>query len=736
MDDAVFLEAIGNMTSELVKLNDMSHYTTVGFTTQSAGLNPLKAMLTEIIGKNSEEIKKLREAEKLDSIIDSKDSEKKSKQFDAIIDTLKGLQKKAEEEKQESNNKNSTINQYYKNALESWKNGGKDTPGTLKKIGAGIFQTVMITKDILHTTTAILKNMSTVMLTNMNFATDLRAAGVKISEGFDAGFIKYADAAGRSREEFVNLLRENSQFIASANAAGLNGTKIVSTQMGKLFGKMGITAREAEESIKAYNESMMTAANQANIDRINHTNEVIKSTEALKMFAMATGQSYENLIKEQKEKQKTWQMQRLATDPKTRAQFAALKNIGLSDDMIEAIMLGKANKASVMASLDPYSARMLNDMRGSYMRTINNPKQFMRELARISNSSNAQGMRNKEARINPADYAYINGLAELFAPGSTQWGRLVNGRLRLNAEGDLYDEEAQAMNTVAEAEKNLTVALNDLKDAVSPSLKTIASLYPKMTGLVAGLSNMVSWVLTSTGPLGKGLVAGGLAIQMLAPIANSITPFIVMHYASKLFKGFGATKVGTEMATAFATASTKTGGFIAKHNIFLTKHLKWLGKIINSGIGKFLGVVGLLGEAANTYEDFSEGNKKAGWGRIIGGLVGGAAGFIFGGGPAGAILGANIGAMAGGWLGGLGDDKKTENAPANANRASQYGNSVNSYNEDASPIANVSTTPSVITVNGIDGLRSLLREINSNTKAILTELRTKGMYTGTNMVTA
>lgn len=736
MDNTELINALSQVTDGLNKMGDSFKYTTVGFTSQPAGLNPLvnafKTMIVEIYSKLNKSYE-----EKLKGLTDevadgNKGQKEENEALKTAIGVLRGIQEKAKNEENDRNKKASTLNQYFQKSFDSWKDGKKNTSALEKMVGIS-FQSFLIGKDILKTSKAILENMNSIMLTNAEFAASLRQAGVSIQEGFDEGFLKYAQIAGKDREKFVQMLTENAGFVTSANAKGLNGVNVLANQANKLTGILGLSGREIESSIKAYNESMLTTANAANIAGIDHTNELIRSTSALKSFAMATGQSYENIIKEQKAKEKSWQMQRLATDPRTRSQFMMMRNAGLSDDMIEAIMLNKHNKASTMAMLDPNSARMMNEMRRAYMSTINNPEAFADALVRLNHSSAAEGMRRREANTNVMDYAYINGLGELFAPGTTQWGMLTARNMDFDKNRLMKGTDVKAINAVQETEKELSRSINKLKDAMSPSLKTIADNYPTMTKALTWMTDFMGNVLQNHPWLGAILMGG----QMLAPLASSILPMFIFGLMSKTKPAI--INISKDAAKHFSITMTaeaaKAGGFFSKLTGVLSKGASLLGKGLtgatlgsvasdltggNSTGGLVGGVLGSLALPALA---------KFGASRLIGSTLGKALGAF--GGPVGVILGSLIGGWAGGAIGNLFEDKP-KNEPASAPEYSSY-NESNQSSSNQTEV--VQTQHNVVSLNGMDTLKSLLRDINSNTKAVVTELRNSGFKTGSNLAT-
>jgi len=731
------LQALQTASESITKLTDSNTYMSVGFTTQPAGLNPLKGMLTDILTKLSAKTgKELEAAAKgiKDEIEETnKDYSQTSDEVKKLGALIKGIHNKIKDREDKRNKNTSTLNQYFHNALDNWKEN-KGSAKRWDKILGFSYQSIILGKDLLKVSQQIFNSLNTAMLTNAEFSADLRAAGVKITEGFDAGFVKYANESGKLREEMVELLKQNSQFISSANGQGLNGVSLLSKETSKLAGKFGLTTKEIDASTKSYNDSMLTTANQSQMVTLNHENELVKTTQALKMFALATGQSYENLVKERQEREKTWQMKKLATDPRTRAQYMMLRDMGLSDELIEGIMLGKHNKATTMAMLDADSARMMNMMRSAYMSTKGNAAEFYRQLGRINHSSAAWNMRNKEANINPEDYAYVQGLGELFAPGTTIWGKMTARTFDLNAEKYLNDKEAEVNNKLVEVNRDLNKSINKLKDALSPSLDTISKFYPGMAKTMTFITGALGSFLSLPGVrhvVGTVAVAG----QALAPLANSLLPMFIFGLMSKSKPAIIniAESAAGKFSVTLANESSKATGFLGKLGGVFKSGGGWIIKAANSTIGKTLGALGLIGSGVSTVNDFASGNTGSGWGSIIGGGIG-ALGFLLG--PGVGMLTTALGSQIGSMIGSHWDTPSNE--PSSASNTSTYNTSYVDNEQQSSggtvQPSTVQSTYSSVSVVGMEGLRSLLRDNNAILKNIYSELRTGPMKPGTNMV--
>jgi len=699
----------------------------VSISPNAASLGALKQLLEEKIKKDSENFNK-----NLNNALKDKDKKEKERHKE-LVDTLGDQDKEIKEAKK--------YNLRHYKTLESLAEAIRDKSDEQGKASLSRGEKAVIWMDIINKslklTNKIVKDISNKMTENIKKQFEMigliRSSGVSIKEGFDETFNQYADISGMTRDAFSQALSENSKFIASVNATGSDGASLLAKESRKLVGKLGLTSGEIESSFKAYNDSMLTTANAASIATMDHTNQLMKSTSALKMFAMATGQSYENILKEQREKERSWQMQRLATDPRTRAQFMMMRNAGLSDDLIEAIMLGKYNKASTMAMLDPNSARMMNEMRRAYMSTINNPEAFADAMVRLNHSSAAEGMRRSEANTNVMDYAYINGLGELFAPGSTQWGMLTAQHMDFDKNRLLNGTDAKHVNSMQELSASINALKNDIAQALTPSIKTLNNwLDPEGT-----LVKSIKWLAELIGehPIATLMTYGALTIGK--NIASSFLGYMLQAKAFQM--------MGLGIGSTAAKEITKTTLW-SKVGAILTSKMMWakvggvlggvVGAVAGSSIGGYLaekytngGVSGAL------VGGVSGGLSGAGIGAIIGGI----GGFIIGG-PPGALLGAKAGAWIGGIGGGIGGGvngynakSKELNEPASAPEYSEYNPSNQSSSNNQPEV--VTTQHNVISLNGMDSLKSLLRDINSNTKAVVTELRNSGFKTGSNLAT-
>ena len=470
---------------------------------------------------------------------------------------------------------------------------------------------------------------------------------------------------------------------------------------------------------------MLTTANQADIASIDHTNELMKSTRALKTFAMATGQSVENILKEQKERERTWQMQRLATDPRTRNQLMMMRNACLSDELIEGIMLGKHNKATTMAMLDPNSAAMMQGMRQAFMTTKGNPQAFAKAMMALSNSSAAEGMRRSESNMNVENYAYINGLGELFAPGTSQWGKLTASRMGMNENELLNGTDAQALNALQELTATINGLKNNFVNALTPSLNSIISfLHPGST---------ISTVLTNISNF-----LGEHPIKTLILYGS----FIIGKNMASSFLG------GLAQAKAYKMMGIGVGEEVKK--VLWSDMSKWqkAGKIFGTVASAVLG--GVIGREIGEMIGGKTGGVIGGWaGAILGGAIKGAT-MASGLGIKGLLIGALAGAAVGATMHLIEkitsdekEDKMTpesQNSPASASNTSTYNTSYVDNEQQSSggtvQPSTVQSTHSSVSIIGMESLRSLIRENNNILKDVYSEIRTGGLKVGTNLANA
>ena len=724
----------------------------VQFSSTPAGMNPLKDALYDVLTKvnklTQEELEKERAKDKKEA---DDAAEKHNKELAAAI---KGIVDKKEQH--DKDNAGSIADMGRKAWKEIQNGNGKSMAWGNKMLGYATAG-VTVGKELYGVAKQIYTKIMNLVATNVDFASELRESGVLIKEGFDEGFIKYANEAGKTREGFIELARENSKLISSVNASGLNGAELLSKESKKLTGTLGMSAKEVNSSVKYYNDTMMTAANQANISSADHETNLMRTTKALKMFAFETGQSYESLLKERKEREKTWQMQRLASDPRTQAQFRMLRNMGMSDDQIEAIMLGKANKASVMAHMDADSGALFDSLQMAYRNSKGDPEAFSRSLGKLSNSASANRLREKSANINVEDYAYMSESMGNIIDPSQQYGKLLSQTFQQDAEKYMYDQDADALNTVQEGYAQINAVNNTLKDSIAPNLKTIADWFPSITKSATWMAEM----LKDHPILGK--IAGALSItgMMAKTFAESFLPYLLF---SKLGGGLGAigkkifggglpkvlsglksiggkfiTKMGSAFkwgtslfSKSFSAMKPLFSGFLTKMGSVFKLGGSAISKVVGGVAGKVLGPLGLAFEGYNTYKDFKSGNKAGGWGSVAGGAIGGLLGLI--GGPAGAMLGASLGSAAGRWIGNtfFGD----KNAPANAESTSQYNtNSQEQTEEKEEDSGKIAAAYNSISVNGMGNIESLLISINNNTRSLVNELRNSGFQVGTNLAT-
>ena len=716
-------EKLKEMSTLVSRLSEPGTGAFISISSNSAALAPLERVLGNILSKTRKQLsdefgEKTKEASK-------ETTDELKKQTDAVTHEIK--EKKKSDEKQYD-----SFKALARALHDKIKDNGKDSLTRGEKLVLRLEKIGLTCQLISDFSGKIFQKVSDLATQQINFAADLRSAGVFIKTGFDQSFIKFANEAGLSREGFAEFMKENSRFISSMNAKGINGAEVLAKESRKLLGTMGLTAGEISATTKAYNESMLTTANQASIASIDHTNELMKSTRALKTFAMATGQSVENILKEQKERERTWQMQRLASDPRTRNQLMMMRNAGLSDELIEGIMLGKHNKATTMALLDPNSARMLSSMRQAYMSTMGNPEAFAKAMMALSNSSAAQGMRRSEANMNVMDYAYINGLGELFAPGSTIWGKMTSQTFGNNPNQLMSGTEVDAINAM----QNLTANINELKNnfmnALSPSLKTISD-WIRPDGVIGqSLKGIAEWV-------GKNpflVLSGWVAVTAGKSIGSSFLGSIMQAWAFKKM-GIG---IGTKTAETMTTVLSGKSGFLGKLAMVMGEGASKMSRGIRGSIAGLVSGLAIRG-AANA---FGLDTGKWSWmieaGSGLGGLIGNIL-FPGVGGILGSIAGGLLGYVVSRFIGGKSDEAKaadTLNSPASSTSISTYNESGESNESSGGVVqpATVNTTYNTVSVIGIDSIRSLLRSIEENTKNTYNEIRNGPYRGGTNLATA
>ena len=730
----------------------------IQFSSASGSMNPLKDALIDVLNKFLDKQVKIadsKDKKKYDK--ENKDAEKRAKK---LIEEQQKIIKGIIDKKEQSDKISAgTLTGLAKNSLAEMKSGNKASLSGMEKFLGYSARGIEITKDLFDVTKKIYKVISQKVFENIDFANDLREAGVLIKEGFDEGFIKYVTMSGKDREAFIKLAQENSRTISSMNGAGMNGLEVLAKESKKLTGVLGLSTKEIDASIKYHNASLLTAANQADIATMDHEEVLLKSTKALKMFAFETGQSYENLLKERREREKTWQMQRLANDPRTKDQFLMLRNMGMSDEQIEAIMLGKANKASVMAHLDSDSAAMFQSIQHAYRTSKGNPEAFSRSLAKISNSGAANNLRRKSANVNIEDMAYLSEDMGVIMDPSLQWGKFVNERLNEGGEEKMYDKEANTLNDIQKINADINRAQVRIANAMIPSLETTAKHLPSIRDNLEKLANYLE--KHPGAATAAGWITNGASI--LTTIAGSIAPFIMWKAGGLLFKGTkgifkgiwkgGAAILGKAMSKSIKAGvkagvkeGAKAGAKASAKAVSkaVTKKAakeavkagikagakagaKTAGKAVGKAAGKsLLKKIPLIGLGAGLI--FGAGRALSGdWTGALGEVASGAASTIPGIGTAASVaIDAGLAAR---------DIHNAMNEPANADESSEY-NTESQQAKGAKENPSAETQEGMcqcVSVENITTVEDLLNSINENTKALLNEFKSNGFNVGTNM---
>lgn len=716
------------INATLTELNRvlMSEGALMRFSPASGSTEPLQKALIKVFDIYFKHKTDRESEENKRSIENSKEAENIAKRVaENQLDGIKKFLSK-EKSKEQMTNEESWSN------LSSYLDDLKKSDDEKKKILAQSLGQLMGSYKVAKEIFGVVKNIGTAVYglakDRIEMLASLRESGVSLRDGFDKSFHELAVESGKSREQLAEFFKKNSKFIAQLNASGINGAQTISGAARQLRYSVGLTRKEIDGTIEYFGNIMHNVWNDAKLNSIDFNNEILSTAKMLKQLAVATGQSTDQIIAHAKEQAKTWQMERIRTNPRFAAQYAAMKAGGADDELIEGILLGKTNKAVLQASLAPGGTRAIAGLR-NWARSTRGMSQedVAKAYMDLVNGSSFAGFRNQEKWVseNMEKFAWWSQNAEVIASSSRLIGR---NNVKLDKNGavasiDTNNPETKAIEAYSKFNESLNNLHTTLRDAISPGLEASAGFLNILNGPLSDIAGIFksSPVFTASmywlWEIGNGVGKAFL---------NVVTPVMMMNYLSG-GKIFG--EHVTEVLTKGLTKTFKLGAGMLSKSVQL---------IAGAGVGAIM--------AANT-GDSALGSMAGG---AIGGALGTAAG-KWGGAKIGAMIGTaiapGIGTAIGGALGFIGGSLlgsyaggkignvisgSNENDPAKVDSPSSN-NDYLSPTDNLQPVS-VQSAHHTISVSGMEALRRTLKNIDENTKMMYTELRNRPKV-GTNLAT-
>ena len=319
----------------------------------------------------------------------------------------------------------------------------------------------------------------------------LGSSGVSLSNGLD-GLTREADKAGLELDDYVNLLRNNSESVAHLSGAFGKGTETFSKVQNnaKELGKsLGMSAKEsAQFSANFAKDYAWLYSTQADgMEQLNNkTNEYLTYLDKL---SKATGKSRDSIAKETEARETEIRWKVWESDPVNRQKRALWSSMGISKEIQESWAFGMPNAQSSMFEWQsPEIARIAKMQNVNDIKGVNDT---IDELIILRDQ-------NKEKWKNDIDN-YKNS-PEMLIPNNDYQTLLHQAdilKIRLMGLSD-KDEllKNQADNDVYEAIRDLAevknVGLNELKDAAHLSSDNLQTLAEKTSELSTKFLNFIN----------------------------------------------------------------------------------------------------------------------------------------------------------------------------------------------------------------------------------------------------
>lgn len=368
--------------TQIIDGSGASGYVAVGFRS-GTGLQELDKLLKKYFGKPSIDLDTLvkndterKRNEEKQQASDNNKHKELLKKLDEVKDTVS---KKSDEDGQSLNNR---LQELYSQAAR------------VAKIGINAY--------------IEMRNAATPFVATMR---NLESSGVSLSNGMK-DIADISAQTGMSIDDIGTNFSKASGVISKFNAVGQNGIQSLTNMYKSIDDKLNLTFSEQTNLI---NEFIDQRKNLHNLNDPNFQQEFTKYATNIKLLARATGTTVENLIQEQKEKEKARSLQAYAMS--NPGVYQGLKAIGASDDMILNIMSGGRLSAAetLMARQNPllntiYMTAMQGMRNGTL--NINNPLGILGAISSIRPVYNNEMNRVATLSSNP-DAVTVAGVSSL-----------------------------------------------------------------------------------------------------------------------------------------------------------------------------------------------------------------------------------------------------------------------------------------------------------------------------------
>lgn len=504
---------------------------------RGAGMDPLKDIITDAIRNWRKKDKSISDA---------------NKAAEETKDAIQEVRKEVKITNTELKAENGTLDQIADTSKKSVKEQAKAE----KERGATAIKALKYlryAKDVADITKKILGKVVEDAKKRIDWVAELQENGVHLVEGFDESFHDLADISGKTHDDFVKMMVANSRFITKMNTAGVNGARQIATAAGQVVGRWGVTGKEADAIIKDYVEGLTEFDNIDSLRRKNLAVETEKATKMIKGLSAATGKSVEQIIQENKLKEKNFLHKRLATDEKTRNTYATMKAMGKSDAEIEYALLGKVSKETALLGANKYGNQYLKELRDFGKNSMGKSSEDVIKNAEALYKGSYQKMVANRKNVNLDRFAYLNWDSD-FAKAllGTETGPIDFEAMKKQLNNN--NPETAAVNSMVRAEKSANKISNEIEDSTLPSLTkatTIMNGFSDAVGVATeGLKMLPDWLK---------IAASQTANAANAILSSSLGSTAATLIGMKALGMSGAAAAGTAGATGAGAAGAGAG---------------------------------------------------------------------------------------------------------------------------------------------------------------------------------
>lgn len=462
-----------------------------------------------------------------------------------------------------------------------------------------------------------------------NLFMDIESSGIFLKNGFD-DLHESANRVGMSHEQMAALLKRTAPMLAKFNAAGKNGIQTLTKSMASIDSSLNLSNEEREAVVDA-TMNYIPAVRLANMSQQELNTRVNETARQLKMLAMATGKTVEQLKEEQDIKAKALRVKAYARSHPN--QYKAMQAAKMSDDMIDYVASGGLRVTpEIMMSMAGPQNQFWRDLTNAFIRGNTGDRFGQAELGNFINTHKGDLITSydygERASSNQALYGVqsLSPLHENFAQGAANYYDIeelfklggVEGVLNNTSSG--YKNSQKALERIYEAARNREKIGNDMEwlrgggvEGVSEIAGFQASIYGKLSQLTEflesflGGTGLLSVITMAMAPffaryIGDKVLRGILGVTSLSPknigrIINILAAGKGGLLAQTMSGSMGKALSFASKALPFAAAAAAIGGYVwSKKKEYDEKEEK-------------IGKNAAADEAYLKYEELSESNN-------------------------------------------------------------------------------------------------------------------------------